>query len=266
MKPTNIAILSVASLAFALLQGCASIPKSQAMDNARTTYTQAEGNADVQKYATVDLYDAKLALQKAERAKNLHDQEHLAYLAKRQAEITLLVAKRKNLEASLGSMSAQRDQMRIELRGKEAHSARLDAQAANSRVQQLEAELANAKKTDRGLVLTLGDVVFETGKANLAPGAARTIDKLVAFLNANPSRRVAVEGHTDSRGSDDNNMDLSRRRAEAVANSIISGGIARDRLTIRGFGETTPVANNNTAVGRQLNRRVEIIVLAAGKV
>lgn len=265
MKITTYALLVVTGAAVLLLQGCASIPKSQALDDARNVYAQAESNADVQKYASVSLYDAKLALQKAEAAQKVDEQLHLAYLAQRQSEITLATAQRKRIEASLESMTEQRDQLSIQMRGQEAKLARQDAQAATERVKQLEDELADAKKTDRGLVLTLGDVVFESGKADLAPGAYRTIDKLNEFLRANPERRVAVEGHTDNQGGDAYNLALSQRRAEAVAAAITSRGITADRITARGFGEAVPVANNNTAAGRQLNRRVEIVVLSPGK-
>ncbi len=272
MKITMNALVSVAGVAMLFLQGCASIPKSQALDDARNVYAQAEANADVQKYASVSLYDAKLALQKAEAAKQANDQLHLAYLAKRQSEIALATAQRKRIEASLESMTEQRDKLSIQLRGNEADRARLEAQAAeerarlaSGRVKQLEDELADAKKTDRGLVLTLGDVVFESGKAELAPGAYRTIDKLTEFLRANPERRVAVEGHTDSVGDDAYNQALSQRRADAVAAAIVSRGTMSDRITARGFGEASPVANNDTAAGRQLNRRVEIVVLSPGK-
>lgn len=258
MKITMNALLSVAGAAMLLLQGCASIPKSQALDDARNLYAQAEANADVQKYASVSLYDAKLALQKAEAAQKANDQLHLAYLAQRQSEITVATAERKRIEANLESMTEQRDKLSIQRLGKEA-------QSATNRVKQLEDELSDAKKTDRGLVLTLGDVVFETGKADLAPGAYRTIDKLTEFLHANPGRRVAVEGHTDSRGNDAYNLSLSQRRADAVAAAIISRGISTDRITARGLGEAVPVANNETAAGRQLNRRVEIVVLSPGK-
>lgn len=250
--------LSAAALAVLLLHGCAAMPKSPALEDARAAYTQAESNTDVQQYASVNLYDAKLALQQAESAKNMPEQVHLAYLAKRQAELAQIMAERKRIEASLDTMSAQRDHLRIELRGKEAELARL-------RVKQLEGELADAKRTDRGLVLTLGDVLFATGKSTLAPGAYRTIDKLVTFLNANPERKVAVEGHTDSRGSEEYNHYLSLRRANAVVTAIVSRGVAAGRIRARGFGESTPITSNETAEGRQLNRRVEIIVLNPGK-
>lgn len=258
MKTINTPILAATGIAILFLYGCASIPKSPALDQARDSYAQAETNADVQKYASVSLYDAKLALQKAEGAKKADEQAHLAYIAKRQSEIAIVTGQRKRIEASLESMTEQRNQMRIQL-------SKQEAQSANVRVKQLETELADAKKTDRGLVLTLGDVVFDTGKADLAAGAYRTIDKLVDFLQANPQRYVAVEGHTDSRGNDDTNMELSQRRAEAVAMAIASRGISRDRISVRGFGESSPIANNATAAGRQLNRRVEITVLNAGK-
>ena len=106
-----------------------------------------------------------------------------------------------------------------------------------AQAKELEQELAElkAKKTDRGFVLTLGDVLFATAKADLMPGAQRTIDQLAAFLNKYPTRKVVVEGHTDSRGSEAYNMTLSQHRAESVRSAIMARGISPDRITAKGL-------------------------------
>jgi outer membrane protein OmpA-like peptidoglycan-associated protein len=109
------------------------------------------------------------------------------------------------------------------------------------------------------MVLTLSDVLFDTDAATLKPGAAVAIDRLGKFLQGSPESRVIIEGHTDSRGSEAYNEDLSRRRAEAVAEELVTRGISSDRFEVIGRGEGYPVANNGTAEGRQQNRRVEIV-------
>jgi outer membrane protein OmpA-like peptidoglycan-associated protein len=136
------------------------------------------------------------------------------------------------------------------------------ARDAEMRSRQLEAELRelNAKQTERGLVITLGDVLFDTNKAQLKPGGIGSLEKLAGFLKQYPGRNVRIEGYTDSTGSADYNLGLSDRRANAVRSSLLDMGINSDRITTRGYGEESPVASNDTAMGRQLNRRVEIIL------
>ncbi|MEP7208527.1 MAG: OmpA family protein [Casimicrobiaceae bacterium] len=110
------------------------------------------------------------------------------------------------------------------------------------------------------MVLTLGDVLFDTGRAELKPGADRTIDQLATFLRENADRTVEIEGYTDSTGADALNQVLSERRAIAVKNALADRGIAATRVSARGFGETNPVASNDSAAGRQQNRRVEVVI------
>ena len=143
------------------------------------------------------------------------------------------------------------------------------AQESQARTVQLETQLADlaAKKTERGIIITLGDVLFGTNQAKLSPDGMRTVQKLADILQQNPQRVVLVEGFTDSTGSAAHNQDLSERRASAVRSALQLQGINRDRIAVRGFGEANPIADNNTAENRQLNRRVEIILSdASGKI
>ncbi len=117
-----------------------------------------------------------------------------------------------------------------------------------------------AKPTDRGLVLTLGDVLFDTGKAELNPGASRTLDQLARFLSEHPDRRVQIDGFTDSVGSDGFNQELSRRRADAAKSALLTRGIDASRIGATGYGRAFPVASNSESGGRQLNRRVEVVI------
>jgi outer membrane protein OmpA-like peptidoglycan-associated protein len=143
-----------------------------------------------------------------------------------------------------------------------AQAARQQTQDAESRSRQLEAQLREmeAKKTDRGMVITLGDVLFDTNKAQLRSGGMRNVQKLADFFKQYPQRNVMIEGFTDSTGSNSRNQGLSDERAGSVRTALLGMGVGTDRITSRGYGESYPVATNDTAAGRQLNRRVEIIV------
>jgi outer membrane protein OmpA-like peptidoglycan-associated protein len=125
---------------------------------------------------------------------------------------------------------------------------------------QAEIDALKAKPTDRGLVLTLGDVLFDTGKAELNPGAARKLDQLAQFLTEHPDRRIQIDGYTDSIGTDSYNLDLSQRRANAVKSALQVRGIDATRIATQGYGKEFPVASNADSGGRQLNRRVEVII------
>jgi len=109
-------------------------------------------------------------------------------------------------------------------------------------------------------VLTLGDVLFDTGKAELNSGASRKLDQLSQFLSQHPDRRVQIDGFTDSVGSDGYNEELSRRRADAVKSALLTRGIDSSRITTQGYGKAFPVASNTDSGGRQLNRRVEVVI------
>ena len=160
-----------------------------------------------------------------------------------------------------------------EAKARDAERARRQAEAEaqaraadQARAASLATELASlrAQQTDRGLVLTVGDVLFDAGKAELGPGAQRSIDKLADFLKAYPKRTVLIEGHTDNTGDEDFNIKLSQQRADAVREKLVAKGIAFQRIRTKGYGPRFPVVDNNTSAGRQQNRRVEVVVLNEG--
>lgn len=155
--------------------------------------------------------------------------------------------------------AAQRDAAAAQARADATQTAANDAMARNA---QLEAMLRdmNAKQTDRGMVITIGDVLFDTGRADLKAGSVNGLDKLAAFMQQYPERKVRIEGYTDSVGSDTTNQELSSRRADAVRVALINMGVSPDRISTRGYGESLPVASNDNAAGRQMNRRVEIVL------
>ena len=223
--------------------------------------------------------------------------DHLAYIAKQRAAIAEETARQKGAEMAVANANAQRDRMRLAARTDEADAAHRSAdtarmqseeaqrqsavarqqaetarqQAAASQQQasdaqqrnsQLEAQLRdmNAKKTERGMVVTIDDVLFDTDQARLKPGGMRNVEKLAGFFQQYPRRTATVEGFTDSTGSSGHNQELSGRRADAVRSALVGMGVAGDRITTHGYGEAYPVAGNDNSSGRQLNRRVEIVL------
>jgi len=140
----------------------------------------------------------------------------------------------------------------------------LAAEQAKAATLAKEVESLKAQHTDRGMVLTVGDVLFAPGKADIGPGAQRSIDKLAEFLRAYPRRNVLIEGHTDNLGDADFNIKLSQQRADAVRDLLVARGIAPERIRTKGYGPKFPVVDNDSAAGRQQNRRVEVIVLNEG--
>ena len=144
----------------------------------------------------------------------------------------------------------------------------VSAAAAEARAASLERQLAalEALKTDRGLVITLGDVLFEFNRAEVKPGAQARMAQLADFLKQYPDRRVSIEGHTDNIGSASYNMELSLRRAESIRGQLIGLGISPERISTAGYGKDFPVAANDTDTNRAINRRVEVVISEPGQV
>jgi outer membrane protein OmpA-like peptidoglycan-associated protein len=265
----------------ALLTACNSMPTSTSMlDQTRNDYQSAQSNPKVASYAPLEMKQASDAMAKANAAAanndSTEDIDKLAYLAKQKIALTQEVAKQKSAEADVAKSGTERDKMRLDQRTREADQSRTaaniargdaayaqqqtrDAQARNANLEAQLAELS-AKKTERGMVITLGDVLFATDQARLNPEGQRTVQKLAQVLTQNPQRTVLVEGFTDSTGSSAHNQALSERRADAVQLGLLEQGIARNRIAIHGYGEAHPVAGNESTTDRQLNRRVEIVL------
>jgi outer membrane protein OmpA-like peptidoglycan-associated protein len=247
--------------------------------------------------AQVELQDAEEAVRLAEQpvpAAEAPLGEHRVYLADRKVEIARAKATTRYAEDQRAQFAEERGEARLAARSLEADQARYDADRARadavrargdaSRARaaaddartaeakasadatlraaelQRQIDVLEAEATDRGLVLTLGDVLFATGNAELQSGARNRLDKLVNFLNEYSERRVLIEGHTDSVGNSAYNQGLSQRRAKSVSNYLTEQGIAWQRLSASGMGMDRPIASNDTAAGRQQNRRVEIII------
>ncbi len=186
--------------------------------------------------------------------------------ARREAEAKALEIERAKGKAEAKTLELEKARKEAEAKALETQLAKMQTEQAIERKKQLESEIEElkAKQSERGIVLTLGDILFETGKADLMPGAMRTIDNLAEFLRKHSERKVLVEGHTDSVGGDTYNLGLSQRRADAAKTALIARGISPDRIMTKGYGKQYPIAGNATPAGRQQNRRVEIIILEEG--
>jgi outer membrane protein OmpA-like peptidoglycan-associated protein len=262
------------------IAGCASTPEpNPALVHARTAVGTAQADPNAQKYAALDVEAAKKQLDIAEAAAMRHDEPAIAqpaYLAVQTARLAEARGAAKADDARVAAGQGERDRIQLAARTRDVDAARSAAdsanQAANAAIGQrdaateqaarLQAEVDQLKATPtpRGLVLTLGDVLFDTGRAQLNPGAARKLDQLGQFLTDHPERRVQIDGFTDSVGTESYNQDLSQRRADAVKFALISRGINSSRIGSQGYGKGFPVADNADSGGRQLNRRVEVVI------
>jgi len=186
------------------------------------------------------------------------------------AQQQLAASERSNAQkaAELAMSEQSSAQKSADLAFAEANAARSQARVErrDQRVNDLEAQLAelNAVKTERGMVVTLGDVLFNTGKAELLPDGGKNIAKLAEFFRRYPDRSATIDGYTDSVGNANANFALSERRASAVMSALVSQGVAANRLTMRGHGADMPTADNGTPAGRQMNRRVEVVFANSG--
>jgi outer membrane protein OmpA-like peptidoglycan-associated protein len=330
------------------MTGCAASPQQEKMakdrlELARSIYSQAKNNPNVEAYAPVPLIEAGKALQAAEQASGWEEVVHRAYLAEKKSQIAIAIAERKKAEretealgketaevllqkregeAKLAKMEAE-EAMRLaqekafeaqrateqaetrarqveaarkeaevrarqveaarreaeakareaEAKAREAYAARLVAQEeaakatkAKAEVEQLMKAISDLKAqlTERGVVLTIGDVLFAVDQARLSSRANRSVEKLADFLKKHPKRRVLIEGFTDITGGDEYNLVLSQKRAEAVKEKLVELGVDPGRITPKGYGKKYPVAGNDTPEGRQQNRRVEVVILNEG--
>ncbi len=282
----NTKILIGAGIALAMA-GCASTPQpNEVLESARSVVQAAEADPNAARYAAVDLQTAKSDLAVADAAFQRRDEPSIgqpAYMAAQNARLAEIRGAAKADDARVAAGQAERDSIVLAARTNQVDSANRAKDAAdraasdanratddakvardqateNAARLQAEVDALKAKPTDRGLVLTLGDVLFETGSATLSSGAGRNMDRLVQFLTDHPERRVQIDGFTDSVGTDSYNQDLSQHRADAVRYQLVSRGISSTRIGTQGYGKAYPVASNSESSGRQLNRRVEVVI------
>lgn len=242
----------------------------QALTRAEEALKTGDDAASVAHYAYLARQRATTALQSGEVARAelavteaAKERDRILLDARtRSAEASAAAADKANANARLANVNAQQQQAEAERARQNAEANLAAAQSAQAKAAKLQQQLTDlqAQQTDRGMVLTLGDVLFDTGRAVLKPGAMVTIDRLAAFMKDNPERTLVVEGHTDSVGSDALNLELSQQRADAVKTALTLRAIDSNRIKTDGFGQTRSVASNDTAEGRQRNRRVEVVI------
>ena len=267
-----------------LSSACAPLLRPEGADAARRELLALQSEPALAALRPSALLDAEAAVRLSEiPTRNQPAGQHAVYVANRKIELARSDAERRIADAELKQLQAQRVSILEETQRRELEIARAQAAAASDAAfdrqqamitaqEQAASALAvteelrrqmnelQARVTDRGMVMTLGDLLFETGKADLQPGATERLDKLAGFMFSYVDRTLIVEGHTDSQGSDDNNLQLSARRAELVRAYLVSRGVAGQRITTVGRGSTAPVADNASTGGRQQNRRVDIII------
>lgn len=217
--------------------------------NARANLEALKADPELAGRAPAALQDAEGAVRTAETTdtRDVTLRQHLGYLAEVKVEVARSAAEKQFADDQRKVWLAESERRRMTLSAAEAEALRRELAAMK------------ARQTERGYVITISDVLFTTAKWDIKPGAAKNLDRLVAFLKKYPNLTLFVEGHTDSVGKDDYNQDLSERRAGAVKDLLVARGIAAGRISAVGHGESLPVADNKTPAGRQQNRRVEIV-------
>jgi outer membrane protein OmpA-like peptidoglycan-associated protein len=290
----NTRIITLAALV-ATLSACSSTPdRNLALEQAHARFNIAQNDPKVTTLAAEELKQAGESLGVADKAWKDHEKtdtvNHLSYMTSQRVIIAQETASSKDAQAVTAGAAAERNETRLALRTDEADAAKQqltleqqsNAQKTNelaaadaaalrnrdrvgqrdARISDLETQLKdlNAKQTERGLIVTLGDVLFNTGKWELLSGAEQNMDKLAEFFKHNPQNKASIEGYTDSVGGAKANVSLSHRRALAVKNALVERGVSSHQLSTKAYGASNPVASNATATGRQMNRRVEIVI------
>lgn len=278
----------------ATLAACSTVPERNSdLDRARGRLNMAQRDAQVQTLAPEELKQASASLDQAQIAFDKGQPkttvDHLSYMTAQRVIIAQETASSRASQAITASAAAERDKLRLAQRTAEADlvrqklalseqsnarktnelaqadatakqdQARIDYSDARAQALELELKNLNAQKTERGFVVTLGDVLFDSGQDRLLPEGTGYMARLAEAFKRNTNLKASIEGNTDSIGSEAANYELSDRRAKTVMAALVSQGVLPDQLSIRGMGESHPTASNDTAAGRQMNRRVEII-------
>jgi outer membrane protein OmpA-like peptidoglycan-associated protein len=281
-------------LSASLLAACAGSPeRPPELVRLEAELSRLQSDSAVASHAAEELAEARQAVDliaRDQRRMNAELFDHNVYLASRLLRIAEAEGRAEAAGARLQQLGAERERLVAEARTAEAQRSRAEAERAQMTAQEAlraaerertSAELArteaaaaraeldamqqalndlSAKQTERGLVVTLGDVLFEVDRAELKPGAERNLNALVEALRKYEGTTVSIEGHTDSTGAAGYNLALSQRRAEAVQLYLAAQGIEPPRMVARGLGKDYPVASNDSSAGRQQNRRVEIVI------
>nr|WP_315260018.1 OmpA family protein [uncultured Duganella sp.] len=295
----KLVLLPTAFAMSVMFAACSTTPTTTSqLDQARGDFIAAQSNPSVAANAPLEFKAASDALDRANAAAakrdSLEEIDKLAYIAKQKIATAQETAKGKQAESEVANAARQRDEIRLQARTAEANNARAAADRARTQAEQakadadaarlqadaaansardeaaknaaLQQQLADlqAKQTERGIIITLSDVLFQVDRAELSAEGMRTAQKVADVLAQEPQSIVQVEGFTDSTGTSSHNLELSQRRAESVRNALAGLGVPASRIATRGYGEAYPVASNSDAGSRQLNRRVEIVLSQNG--
>lgn len=295
MFPTDSGPLLCSAMLLGALSACSSPAQiDTGISDVRTELNTLQANQELAILAPAAITEAEAAVRAAEQpVKNAELSAHLVFVADRKVNIAWAQAQHRYAQDQLKVLAKARDDARLDARTREANLAQQDARVARSDAAtarqetdaarqathtalaesdnarqladelQAQIKLLNARQSERGWVVTLGDVLFDTGKANLKAATSQHLTDLALFLSKYPQRGAIIEGHTDNVGSASYNMVLSQRRADSVRNFLLGRGIESGRLSSQGKGEDTPVAGNDSASGRQQNRRLEVIITDA---
>jgi outer membrane protein OmpA-like peptidoglycan-associated protein len=230
--------------------------------NAAERELQARAKADEEGQRRAQ---AEVEAARAEQAKAEADRVKLeAEAATQQAQQERERAEAAKSEALVQQQASEAEAQRARMSAQQAEQARLQAEQDREQIRARLLEQLNqvlqTKDTARGLIVNMSDVLFDTGQSTLKPGARERLAKVAGIILAYPDLKLQVEGHTDSVGGDEFNQRLSEQRAASVRAYLVTHGVSPDHVVATGFGKTQPIASNNTAAGRQLNRRVELVV------
>jgi outer membrane protein OmpA-like peptidoglycan-associated protein len=278
MKTRSAPALLAAAAALALMTACATTAEpNRTLDRAHADYRALQADQQAMLLSPTEMSQASEALRTADAAwtQSARSQtvDHLAYLAQQRVAIARETTATRTWEKATSTAKA----------GSVADKARSDVTAAREKTQEKTDQLAvaqagakqdrarsadlemqlkelNARQTDRGDIVSLGDLLFDTNRSEMLGAGQRDLSRLAAFFKLHPKRTALIEGFTDSQGDREANVGLSQRRALAVRDALVEQGVLADRLSTRGYGDAYPVASNATSSGRQMNRRVEIVL------
>jgi len=241
------------------LYGCAGHQNSeQALQQANADFQKVKEDTNVLRSAPKDIIRAGESLARAERLSSYwgsgDDVSHYAYLSRRYSEIAREHSNLMLNQEQLAKSELERQRLQLALR-----EAKLSSVQQQGKWLEEQMVAMSTTQSDRGLVMTLGDALFDTGHAELKSSANRTVLKLVQFLQLNPKRFVRIEGYTDSTGDKQENLQLSKDRAQSVADVLTDLGVDEKRMQVEGYGDQFPVEANASERGRAKNRRVEIV-------
>lgn len=278
-------------LALVAVAGCVTVPeRDPVIEDARVAVFAARNNPQVGTYATAEVELAVVTLRDADdlaaRGGSISEVHRLALLAQQRAALAQDTARLRSAEAALAVQRTAREaQLQADLSRRQAESAQLQAAAAQRQAEDAQRQAASSQlqaqalqlntivvpdpvvdltllPTARGLVVTLDDTMFDPGTAQLR--SVYTTQRLAAWLAVHPERTIAIEGYSDPSGNRRFDQKLSEDRALAVQAALVSMGVDSRRMIVRGYGREFPIASNATAAGRQMNRRVEIVVSDGG--